>query len=324
MATAASRKRPAPEGSCSEAAAAAAAAKKRARYNFTDIKDYERLEDLGEGTFGVVSKARHRRTGEKFAVKWIRSDSNGASDLDAVVREGGCLAKCRGHPSIVQIKDAATDKATGDLFLVMEFVGPSLRDWLTRPVSEDVAREFMGQLLSAAVTMHAAPMIHRDIKPENILVGAGGELKICDFGLATPKPPPHPELRVGTLPYCSPEQLMGSRGYGSAVDMWALGCVMAELLIGSPLFTATTEDDMLEQIENLRDGIASMGLKAFDDLLDLSPAGRELLAGLLSIDPRQRLTATEALEHRWFTEETELPAFAKAEFPGFVPMFSAA
>ncbi|GJM99339.1 hypothetical protein PR202_ga16429 [Eleusine coracana subsp. coracana] len=95
----------------------------------------------------------------------------------------------------------------------MELVdGPSLRDWLTRPVPENTARAFMRQLLSAAATMHAAPMatIHRDIKPENVLVTPGCELiKLCDFGCATPAKPlgkPYPERRVGTMPYCAPEQ----------------------------------------------------------------------------------------------------------------------
>jgi cell division cycle 2-like len=283
------------------------------------------LNELGAGAFGVVTRARHRRTGETVAIKWIRGGGGG---FDAFVREAGCLAACRGHPSIVQIRDAATDAATGDLFLVMEFVGPCLRDWLTRPVSEDVARSFMRQLLSAAAKMHAAPMamIHRDIKPENILVSVSGKLKICDFGCATPAAPagtPYPEQWVGTLPYCAPEQLKGGRCYGSAVDMWALGCVMIEMLIGVDLFTADTEEDMLLQIKDLQEGIACIGSKAFNDLLGLSPAEIDLLAGLLSVEPDKRPTAPEALAHRWFTEAAaESPAAAKAEFPGFVPLFS--
>ncbi|KAK3132848.1 hypothetical protein QOZ80_6AG0528540 [Eleusine coracana subsp. coracana] len=330
--TSASRKRSAPEES-RPVATATAAAKKRSRYNFSKIDEYEMLEELGEGTFGVVVQARHRRTGETVAVKWVRGGaSESESDLDAVVREAGCLAACRGHPSVVQIRDVASDDDTGDLFLVMELVdGPSLRDWLTRPVPENTARAFMRQLLSAAATMHAAPMatIHRDIKPENVLVTPGCELiKLCDFGCATPAKPlgkPYPERRVGTMPYCAPEQLMGIRFYGTAVDVWALGCVMAELLAGEPLFAADTEDDVLVQMLDLQDGIAAVGLKAFDGVVELSTAGRELLAGLLSFEPGARLTAAEALKHRWFTEEVaEPPAAAKAEFPGFVPLFSAA
>uniref|UniRef100_K3YUA2 [RNA-polymerase]-subunit kinase n=1 Tax=Setaria italica TaxID=4555 RepID=K3YUA2_SETIT len=307
----AARKRPAPDGTCPPAAA-----KKRARYQFASIHDYEKLEVLGEGSYSVVFKARDRRTGEKVAVKWIRG-GGGGPDRSAVFREAGCLAACRGHPSIVQIKDVATNEATGDLFIVMELVGSSLRDWLTRPLSEDQTRAFMRQLLDATKKLHGTRTLHRDIKPENI----------CDFGCATPMNPngtPYPERCVGTMQYCSPEQLMGSRCYGSAVDMWALGCVMAELLTGQPLFEADTEEDVLEQIKDLRDEFSAIGLQVFDVLPELSQAGREVLAGLLRFDHEERLTAADALKHRWFTEDAKPPAVAKAEYPGFVPLFSAA
>jgi cell division cycle 2-like len=98
---------------------------------------------------------------------------------------------------------------------------------------------------------------------------------------------------------------------------------MIEMLIGVPLFTADTEEDMLLQIKDLEEGIVCIGSKAFNDLLGLSPAGMDLLAGLLSVEPDKRPTAPEALAHRWFTDEAaESPAAAKAEFPGFVPLFS--
>jgi cell division cycle 2-like protein len=135
---------------------------------------------------------------------------------------------------------------------------------------------------------------------------------------------PYPERRVGTMQYCSPEQLMGSRRYGPAVDMWALGCVMAELLTGQPLFEADTEEDVLQQIKDLRDEFSTTGLHVFDVLPELSQAGREVLAGLLRFDPDERLTAADALQHRWFTEDAKSPAVAEAEFPDFVPLFSAA
>jgi cell division cycle 2-like protein len=117
---------------------------------------------------------------------------------------------------------------------------------------------------------------------------------------------------------------MGSRCYGAAVDMWALGCVMAELLTGQPLFEADTEEDVLGQITDLRDEFAEIGLQAFDVLPELSQAGREVLAGLLRFDPGERLTAADALDHPWFKEDVKAPGVAKAEYPGFVPLFSAA
>ncbi|KAL6629588.1 hypothetical protein ACP70R_029353 [Stipagrostis hirtigluma subsp. patula] len=304
-------KRPAPDGFLLPAAAASS--EKRARREFGNIADYEMLEELGEGAFGSVAKARDRRTGETVAVKWFRGDRN---DAGAVVREAGCLAACGGHPSVVEMKEIATEEESGELFLVMEFVGPSLRSRLARrPFSEDETRASMTQLLGAAAKMHGAGIIHRDIKPENVLVGPGGELKLCDFGCATPARPlgaPYPGRRVGTVQYRSPEQLLGIRRYGPAVDVWALGCVMAELLVGVPLFTATAEEEVLVKILDLKEAVESVGLKAFEEWLELSPAGLEVLAGLLTFSPGERLTAADALKHRWFTDE-EPPAAAKAE-----------
>jgi cell division cycle 2-like protein len=136
----AARKRPAPEdGVCLEAAAAA---KKRPCYQSASTNDYKKLEVLGEGSYSVVFEARHQRTGEKVAVRWIRG-SGGGPGRSAVFREDGCLAACRGHPSIMQIKDVTTNEATGDLFIVMELVCSSLCDLLTWPLSEDQTLVFI-------------------------------------------------------------------------------------------------------------------------------------------------------------------------------------
>ncbi|VAI13131.1 unnamed protein product [Triticum turgidum subsp. durum] len=273
---------------------------KKARYSFGSIRDYETLEVLGEGAYGQVSKARDRRTGKKVAVKWIR-----APDMPAVIREAGCHAACRGHPSVVDILDVATDADTGDMFLVMELVagGLTLREHLYKPLSEDVARVMMRQLLDAAERLHGAGVVHRDIKPENVLVTMFGELKVGDFGSATRRRPPgvpYEKCRVGTLIYTSPEQLEGNRCYGQAVDMWALGCIMAELLADGTLFVGDTEEGMVAEMAKLREQIASTGKMDLEWFPDLSEAGHGLLTGMLAFDPDQRLTAVEALHHRWF------------------------
>ncbi|OEL23925.1 hypothetical protein BAE44_0015057 [Dichanthelium oligosanthes] len=101
---------------------------KRARYEFENIYDYEMIEEIGQGTYGVVTKARDHRTRETVAVKWIRGGEgdDGEPNLPAVVREAGCLTACRGHPGIVQIKNVATDEETGDLYIVMHRHGARL------------------------------------------------------------------------------------------------------------------------------------------------------------------------------------------------------
>jgi cell division cycle 2-like protein len=302
------RKRPAPDGLLCPAAVAGGP-KKRPRYQFGSIYNYEKLEVLGEGTYGVVVKARDQRTGETVAIKWIRPEygggGGGAPDLRAVFREAGCLSACRGHPSIVQMKEVAADEVTGHVFIVMEFVGPSLDSRLTRPFSEGETRAVMRQLLRGAEKLHGAGTIHRDIKPDNILVGPGGALKICDLGMAVPARPsgePYPEETVGALWYRAPELLMGFRTYGPAIDMWALGCVMAELLTGEPLFGGA---EPAETVEDMYAKVLELCLCGVDAtrLPQLSEAGREVLCGLLSVEAEERLTAAEALRHRWFDEE---------------------
>ncbi|BAS78748.1 Os02g0492300 [Oryza sativa Japonica Group] len=219
-------KRPTPDGdACSATAAVALSPCNKPRWLFMSIFNYKRMETLGAGTYIVVYRARDRRTGETVAVKWL-------ADV-----ERDCLAACRGHPYVVQLRDVAANPSNRDMFLVKEFVGArSLRDLIAgharrRPFSEGETRALMRQLRAGVRTMHAAGIAHRDIKPRNILIGPGGALKICDFGMATTAAPPYEGFMVGTLHYNTPEQLAGKGQYNAqAVDMWALGEVLAGLL----------------------------------------------------------------------------------------------
>ncbi|KAM0853104.1 hypothetical protein ACQ4PT_051291 [Festuca glaucescens] len=313
MSTAAIRKRPA-----TDQGPRVGGGGKKPRYSWGSIADYEKLEVLGQGAHGLVIKALDRRTGKKVALKCLRG-----YDLRAIAREAGCLAACRGHPSIL---DVATDAETGDFFLVTELVagGLTLRENIWRPSDEDVARVMMRQLLDTANKMHGAGIVHRDSKPENVLVTMFGSLKVCDFGSATRRKPagvPYESCRVGTMIYTSPEQLAGSRYYGQAVDMWALGCIMTEILAGDTLFVGETEEDMVAEMSKLRVQISSTGkLHGLDFFDDLSEAGRELLIGMLAFNPDQRLTAAEALQHRWFNQASA--STGEQHHPGFVTLFS--
>jgi cell division cycle 2-like len=191
---AATRKRPAPDGpSCSSATG-----KMIPRYQFGSIRDYDKQEVLGEGTYGVVAKARHLPSGDIAAVKWCARPTSSRS--------------CAG---------VAADEATGDLFFVTELVdGPCLRDRLTRRFSEAETRRFILQLLRGLEGIHGAGAVHRDVKPENVIVGPGGALKICDFGMAAPVRPPYREECVGSLWYRSPKQLMAA---GATGPPWTCG-----------------------------------------------------------------------------------------------------
>nr|XP_020182807.1 putative cyclin-dependent kinase F-2 [Aegilops tauschii subsp. strangulata] len=151
---------------------------------------FQRLEVLGAGTFGVVYRARDRRTGEIVAVKCLRA-SDGAGDaeryLSDFASEVSALEACSGHPSIVQPR--ASGQLDSGAFLAMEFVGPTLRHVMKhvrfgRRHTELEVRLLMRQLLAGERRMNRLGLMHRDLKPENVLVDSHESLKICDLGLS--------------------------------------------------------------------------------------------------------------------------------------------
>ncbi|KAM0920970.1 hypothetical protein ACQ4PT_007192 [Festuca glaucescens] len=198
---------------------------------------------LGHGSFGTVIKARYYGTGESVAIKILTSTSS----QDATLREAGLLAACSGHRSIMQLCAMSLDPATDALSLVMEYVGPSLSGVLrwrhARPFPEADVRCVMRQLLAGAEHMHRYRVVHRDIKPENVLVGGDRmNVKICDLGLAMSMTEPPSYGRCGTRRYTAPEILLGKPDYDATVDAWSLGCIMAKLLRGWPIFGGAEDD----------------------------------------------------------------------------------
>uniref|UniRef100_A0A0E0IZZ2 [RNA-polymerase]-subunit kinase n=1 Tax=Oryza nivara TaxID=4536 RepID=A0A0E0IZZ2_ORYNI len=182
------------------------------------ISRFVKLDELASGGCGVVYRARDRRSGEIVAMKCIRSyrdDCGELVDRSDFDREVAAMEVCRGHPYIVQPR-AHGRCDDGEAVLVMEFVGPTLRQVLRRERggrtrrSELEVRVAMRQLLSGAKRMHDAGLMHRDLKPDNVLVDARGNLKICDLGLSqsTASPPPYSNP-IGTRWYCAPEILLG-------------------------------------------------------------------------------------------------------------------
>ncbi|XP_047080045.1 putative cyclin-dependent kinase F-2 [Lolium rigidum] len=301
---------------------------------------FHQLELLGAGTFGVVYRARDRRTGEIVAIKCLRANSSGGHNngryFSAFASEVSALEKCSGHPSIVQPR--ASGLLGGEAFLAMEFVGPTLKhvikhDRFRRRHTELEVRLFMRQLLAGVRRMNRLGLMHRDLKPENVLVDARGSLKICDLGLSCSMAdgPPYSNP-VGTPGYRAPEIILGATDYDERVDSWALGVIMAELLAGKHPFHGSSDADHLSEMLDLlgtadikewsgyegrqlpggsqpesflrikfpppAEGMGIRGPPA------LSDAGFEVLSGLLRCNPDKRLTAAQALQHRWFKEAT--------------------
>ncbi|KAM3405000.1 hypothetical protein ACQJBY_007849 [Aegilops geniculata] len=297
---------------------------------------FQRLEVLGAGTFGFVYRARDRRTGEIVAVKCLRA-SDGAGDaeryLSDFASEVSALEACSGHPSIVQPR--ASGQLDSGALLAMEFVGPTLRHVMKhvrfgRRHTEVEVCLLMRQLLAGERRMNRLSLMHRDLKPENVLVDSHGNLKIFDLGLSCSLAdgPPYSNP-IGTRGYRAPEILLGSTDYDEHVDSWALGVMMAELLAGRHLFHGRSDMDHLSEILALLGTADIKEWSGYDGRRlpsgcqlgsflrnkfpcptkarikgppTLSEAGFEVLSGLLRCNPEKRLTAEQALKHRWFKD----------------------
>ncbi|OQS03367.1 cyclin-dependent kinase [Thraustotheca clavata] len=226
--------------------------------------------------------------------------------------------------------ETGIDYASGSIYLVLEFVPHDLTGLLksTHVLTEVAIKYIMKQLLEALHYMHQRDLVHRDIKCSNILVTAEHQVKLADYGLArTARTHPKFTNKVVTLWYRAPELLLGATDYDASVDMWSAGCVMAELFLGHPIFPGKVEADQMTKIidvcgNTLEDVNGISHLPHFDKFIPTEkrtwqlkamltskaenrkrslPKGfLDLLANLLTIDPKKRYTAKQALQSEYF------------------------
>ena len=210
---------------------------------------------IGEGTYGSVFKATDQRDGSEVAIKRMKNTREGDGISHTAYREIALVRELR-HPNIVSLKEIFF---TGrELSLVFEFVAGDLAERIKllreshATFPPQAIRSVMRQLLDGLGYLHRSWIMHRDIKPSNILLGANAHVKIADFGLArifrAPLRALHHDGPVVTVWYRAPELLLGSRQYTPAVDVWACGCIMAEMMLTRALFTgAEAKGNELQQ-----------------------------------------------------------------------------
>ncbi|XP_017762292.1 PREDICTED: cyclin-dependent-like kinase 5 [Eufriesea mexicana] len=288
------------------------------------MQKYEKLEKIGEGTYGTVFKAKNRETHEIVALKRVRLDEDDEGVPSSALREI-CLLKELKHKNVVRLYDVLhSDKK---LTLVFEHCDQDLKkyfDSLNGEIDLDVVKSFLYQLLRGLAFCHSRHVLHRDLKPQNLLINKNGELKLADFGLARAYGIPVKcySAEVVTLWYRPPDVLFGAKLYTTSIDMWSAGCIFAELAnAGAPLFPGSDVDDQLKRIFKMLGTPTEETWPDFTTLPDykffplyhplqglaqvtpkLNSRGRDLLQRLLVCNPALRLSAEEAMSHPYFND----------------------
>ncbi|KAJ2940412.1 hypothetical protein O0L34_g91 [Tuta absoluta] len=287
---------------------------------------YEQLAVVGEGSYGVVLKCRRRDNGQLVAIKKFLETEEDAAVRKMALREIRMLKKLR-HDHLVNLIEVFRRKRR--FYLVFEYLDHTLLDELeasTGGLGEETSKKHLYQLLKGIEYCHQNSIIHRDVKPENVLISQQGIVKLCDLGfaraLAAPGEP-YTEY-VATRWYRAPELLVAEHRYGPEVDIWAIGCLFAEMLTGDPLFPGDSDIDQLALIVKIVGKLAPRHQQVVAKLasgLNLSGHGgrtcalpgtgyaRDLLAACLRTEPRARPSANALLRHKYFVADGFLESF---------------
>ena len=281
------------------------------------------IQQIGEGTFGNVCKARKDNTGSQMALKLINIRGVESTVPNHALRELYALRELN-HAHVVSLFGAIPSGHT--ITLLFEYFPFDLSKILgasVRPLGVDFARRILLMLLHALDYCHRRTIIHRDLKPSNLLLNYDGVLKIADFGLARV----HNILRSGvythqiaTRWYRAPELLFGARKYTFSVDMWAVGTIFAEVLNNLPLFAGEGDIRQIYKVVQVlgkppskdwygAGELPDLNKISFPDLLKvgISPMFQnidvealELLSALLHFNPCKRATPAVCLRHSFF------------------------
>ncbi len=265
-------------------------------------RDYKKLLILGEGTFSTVYEAQNRITDIMRAMKIIKKNKNNPLDEKEIKNEINIL-KTMDHPNIVKIFEFYSNDQ--NYSIIMEYCkGGKLLTEIRNlaPFNEQYTAYVMYQILTAINYCHNMNIIHRDLKPENILIVSRNKknnfpnVKIGDFGLSKVLEKNSLENKiVGTVYYVAPEVIQ--KKYNQKCDLWSCGVIMYVLLTKKPPFGGDTSDEIIAKIKK---GEFDMTSPPFNKI---SNSAKDLIKKLLTLDPRQRISAQQALYHSWFKEQ---------------------
>lgn len=328
--------------------------------DFIIDKRFKVVKELGHGAYGLVISAKYddgSTAGQEnfVAIKKITNIFSKKILCKRLLRELKLLQFFRGHKNITCLYDLdiVPDPLTGDfneVYLYEELMECDMHQIirLGQPLTDSHYQLFVYQILCGLKYIHSADVLHRDLKPGNLLVNADCELKICDFGLArgfsedVEQNAGFMTEYVATRWYRAPEIMLSFSNYTKAIDIWSVGCILGELLGGKPLFRGKDYVDQLNQIlmilgtpkEATLTKIGSVRAQNYVRLLPImrrvpylelfpnaNPLALDLLEKMLTLDPFQRITVNEALNHPylavWHDPQDEPECNVKFDFTTF-------
>ncbi|CAH1117349.1 unnamed protein product [Phaedon cochleariae] len=297
--------------------------------SFEKSHTYEALNRIGRGAYGTVYKAKDKKTGNDVALKRVCVPLSEDGIPMNTLREISLLRQLNthDHPNIVRLLDVCHGQQMEReliMYLVFEHVEQDLSTYIERHskgFSGVQIRSLSREILNGVDFLHSNRIVHRDLKPQNLLVTHDGHIKLADFGLAKTY---DFEMKltsvVVTLWYRAPEVLLGLT-YATPVDIWSIGCIIVELYSLKPLFCGESDGDQLSKIfrvlgkppesewpeENISIKWNSFNVNSQISIDRICPniceTAYDLIMSMLTFNPKRRITALEALNHRFFLEE---------------------
>lgn len=295
------------------------------------VAEFQCLNRIEEGTYGVVYRAKDKRTQEIVALKKLKMEREKEGFPITSLREINTLLISQ-HVNVVTVREIVVGSNMDQIYIVMDFVQHDLKSLMETMRKKNQVflpgevKCLMVQLLRAIAHLHDNWILHRDLKSSNLLLSHNGILKVGDFGLAREYGSPLKAYTsiVVTLWYRAPELLLGIKNYSTHIDVWSIGCIFGELLHMEPLFPGKSEGDEVNKIFKLLGTPSERIWPGFRELpgvtkvkfVDypishlrdkfpermLSEAGINLLKALLTFDPRKRISCEAALEVDYFRE----------------------
>jgi len=330
------------------------------------LRRYDIHQKLGKGAYGIVWKAEDKKTKDVVALKKIFDAFQNSTDAQRTYREVIFLQQMQEHENIVMLQNVLKADNDRDIYLVFEYMETDLHATIRANILEEIHKQYiMYQSFKALMYMHSAKLVHRDMKPANLLLNSECLMKVADFGLARSlidnqdeesKAVEKPVLTdyVATRWYRAPEILAGSQTYGTAVDLWSLGCIFGEMLGGKPVFAGTSTLNQFEKIvevlgmpnekqtESLQSAFAQTMLESLNleerkqkskaeqkeawrvKYPNTSDDALDLMTDLMRFDPTERITAKAGLTHPYCAQfhdaESEIEARRDVSVSTTAPM----